>query len=123
MVRGDVLSLKTKDYVTLARIAGVSAPVIMVRHLLPNILGTLMVITSLLMGQVILMEASLSFLGLGLAPGAPAWGIMVAEGRAQLVEVWWLAFFPGAAITVVVMALNLLGDWLTDALDPRFEVV
>lgn len=123
MVRGDVISVQGRDYVTLARIAGVSAPRIMIRHILPNVTNTLMVVSSLLLGQVILMEASLSFLGLGLPPGAPAWGIMVSEGRAVLIDAWWLALFPGLAITLVVMAMNALGDWLRDALDPGLQVL
>lgn len=123
MVRGDVLSVRNRDYVTLAKIAGVAAPLIVFRHVLPNVLNTLMVVSSMLMGQVILLEASLSFLGLGLPPGAPAWGIMVSEGRAVLVDAWWLSLFPGLAITLVVLATNLLGDWLRDALDPRLSVL
>jgi peptide/nickel transport system permease protein len=123
MVRGDVLSVQSRDFVTLAKIAGVGAPTIMVRHILPNVTNTLMVVTSLLLGQVILLEASLSFLGLGLPPGAAAWGIMVSEGRSVLVEAWWLSLFPGLAITVVVISMNLLGDWLRDALDPRLQLL
>jgi peptide/nickel transport system permease protein len=123
MIRGDVISVRGRDFVTLATIAGVSTPKIMVRHILPNVANTLMVVTSLLLGQVILLEASLSFLGLGLPPGAPAWGIMVSEGRSVLVDAWWLALFPGLAITLVVLALNLMGDWLRDALDPRLQVL
>ena len=77
-----------------------------------------MVLTSVSVGQVILLEASLSFLGLGLAPGDPAWGILVAEGREFLTQAWWIALFPGVVITVVVMAFNFFGDWLRDYLDP-----
>jgi peptide/nickel transport system permease protein len=80
-----------------------------------------MVVTSILVGQVILLEASLSFLGLGLAPGAPAWGIMVAEGRSVILSLWWLALFPGLAITIVVLAFNFFGDWLRDTLDPKLR--
>ena len=78
-----------------------------------------MVVTSLLIGQVILLEASLSFLGLGLPPGDPAWGIMVAEGRSVILNVWWLSLLPGLAITIVVLAFNFFGDWMRDALDPK----
>ena len=123
MVRGDVLSVKVQDFVTLARITGVSTPMVMWRHIFPNIVNTLTVISSLLVGQIILLEAALSFLGLGLAPGAPAWGIMVAEGRDILLEVWWLSLFPGLAITIVVLAFNFFGDWLRDTLDPRLRQV
>lgn len=121
MIRGDVLTVKGYDFVTLARITGVRAPVILWRHIFPNVANTLMVITSLMVGQIILLEAALSFLGLGLSPGAPAWGIMVAEGHGVILDVWWLALFPGVAITVVVLAFNFFGDWLRDYLDPRLR--
>jgi peptide/nickel transport system permease protein len=121
MIRGDVLAIKELDFVTFARIAGLSTPVIILRHIFPNTINTLMVITSLSVGQVILLEASLSFLGLGLPPGAPAWGIMVSEGRSVILDVWWLALFPGLAITAVVLALNFFGDWMRDTLDPKLR--
>lgn len=121
MIRGQVLSIKQRDFVTLARIAGVSAPVIVARHVFPNTVNLLLVLTSLRIGQVILLEASLSFLGLGLPPGAPAWGIMVSEGRAGILDTWWLALFPGLAITFVVLAFNFLGDWVRDFLDPKLR--
>ncbi len=121
MIRGDVLSIKEREYVTLARIAGVNSPTIMARHIFPNVVNTLMVLTSIQVGQVILLEASLSFLGLGLAPGAPAWGIMVSEGRDVIVDMWWLSLFPGVAVTIVVMAFNFFGDWLRDYLDPKLR--
>ena len=123
MIRGDTLSIRERDYVILAKIAGVSPPVVIIRHVFPNVVNTLMVLTSIQVGQVILLEASLSFLGLGLAPGSPAWGIMVAEGRNVILDMWWLALFPGVAITVVVMAFNFLGDWLRDYLDPKLRRV
>ena len=121
MVRGDVLTVKGYDFVTLARITGVKAPVILWRHIFPNVANTLMVITSLMVGQIILLEAALSYLGLGLSPGAPAWGIMVAEGQEVILDVWWLSLFPGVAITVVVLAFNFFGDWLRDYLDPKLR--
>jgi peptide/nickel transport system permease protein len=121
MIRGDVLAIKELDFVTASKIAGVSAPVIIARHIFPNTINTLMVITSLQVGQVILLEASLSFLGLGLPPGAPAWGIMVAEGRNVILEVWWLSLLPGLAITIVVLAFNFFGDWVRDTLDPKLR--
>lgn len=121
MIRGDVLAVRDQDFVTLARITGVSTPTILWRHIFPNTVNTLMVVTSILVGQVILLEAALSFLGLGLEPGAAAWGIMVAEGRSVAVSSWWLALFPGVAITVVVLALNFFGDWLRDTLDPKLR--
>ena len=121
MIRGDVLAVKTQDFVTLARIDGVSPPVLILRHIFPNVINTLMVITSLLVGQVILLEAALSYLGLGLPPGANSWGIMVAEGKEVIVDVWWLSLFPGLAITIVVLAFNFIGDWLRDTLDPKLR--
>jgi len=121
MIRGEVLGTKERDFVLLARILGVSPTMIMLRHLFPNVINTLMVMISLTIGQVILLEASLSFLGLGMKPGEPAWGIMVAEGRAQLLTVWWLALLPGIMITIVVMACNFFGDWLRDYLDPKLR--
>ena len=121
MIRGDTLSIKERDYVILARIAGVSPPIIILRHIFPNVVNTLMVLTSLQVGQVILLEASLSFLGLGLAPGSPAWGIIVSEGRNVILDMWWLSLFPGVAITIVVMASNFFGDWLRDFLDPKLR--
>ena len=121
MIRGDVLAIKELDFVTFAKIAGLSMPMIIARHIFPNTINTLMVITSLQIGQVILLEASLSFLGLGLPPGDPAWGIMVAEGRSVILDVWWLALFPGLAITAVVLAFNFFGDWLRDTLDPKLR--
>ncbi|MDA1219227.1 MAG: ABC transporter permease [Chloroflexi bacterium] len=121
MIRGDVLAIKELDFITSAKIAGVPAPIIIARHIFPNTINTLMVITSLQVGQVVLLEASLSFLGLGLPPGAPAWGIMVAEGRQLIVEVWWLSLLPGLAITIVVLAFNFFGDWMRDTLDPKLR--
>ena len=121
MLRGEVLSIRDRDFVVLAQIYGVSPGMIVWRHLFPNVINTLMVLTSVSVGQVILLEASLSFLGLGLAPGDPAWGILVAEGREFLTQAWWIALFPGLIITVVVMAFNFFGDWLRDYLDPRLR--
>ena len=121
MIRGDVLSIKELDFVTFAKIAGLSTPMIILRHVFPNTINTLLVITSLQIGQVILLEASLSFLGLGLPPGDPAWGIMVSEGRTVLLQVWWLSLLPGLAITIVVLAFNFFGDWMRDTLDPKLR--
>ena len=121
MIRGDVLSIKELDFVTFAKIAGLSMPMIIWRHIFPNTINTLLVITSLSIGQVILLEASLSFLGLGLPPGDPAWGIMVSEGRSVILDVWWLSLLPGLAITIVVLAFNFFGDWMRDTLDPKLR--
>ena len=119
--RGEVLSVKECDFVTLAVVAGVPALIIMWRHVFPNVVNTILIVISLLVGQTILLEASLSFLGVGVPPGDPAWGIMVSEGRDQIFDIWWLALFPGLAITIVVMAMNFFGDWLRDTLDPRLR--
>jgi peptide/nickel transport system permease protein len=121
MIRGEVLSIKQLDFVVAAQVAGLSTPRIIIRHVFPNTISVMMVITSLLMGQVILLEASLGFLALGLPPGAPAWGVMVSEGRGVILDMWWLSLFPGLAITSVVLAFNFLGDWLRDTLDPRLR--
>jgi peptide/nickel transport system permease protein len=121
MIRGEVLNVRNRDFVMVARITGVSGPVILWRHIFPNVVNTLLIIATLLVGQTILLEASLSFLGLGLEPGAAAWGLMVAEGRDVLIDMWWLALFPGLVITAVVMAFNYFGDWLRDTLDPKLR--
>ena len=121
MIRADVLTIKGMDFVTFSRIAGVPIPIIICRHIFPNTVNTLMVITSLQVGQVILLEASLSFLGLGLPVGDPAWGIMVSEGKSVILDVWWLSLLPGIAITAVVLAFNYFGDWMRDALDPKLR--
>ena len=122
-VRGEVLSIKERDYVILARIAGLSEPMIIMRHIFPNVVNTLLIVTSLQVGNVILTEASLSFLGLGLPPGDPAWGIMVAEGRDFIIDAWWLSLLPGLVIVAVVLAVNFFGDWLRDTLDPKLRRV
>ncbi len=120
-VRGEVLSLKTRDYVALAKVAGASTFRILLWHLLPGVINTVIVIATLRVGQLILTEATLSFLGAGIPPPTPAWGAMVADGRGYLNDAWWVAFFPGACIFLVVMSLNFLGDWLRDRFDPRLR--
>ena len=123
MVRGEVLQLKNMDYVALARVAGASPLRIMLVHLLPGTMNTLIVVATLQVGTVILVEASLSFLGAGVPPPIPAWGSMVAEGRDRLADAWWIATVPGIAILLTVMSLNLFGDWLRDKLDPRLRQI
>lgn len=118
LLYGEVLSLKDRDYVVLARVAGAKPIWIMARHILPNIANTVIVLATLDLGTVILFEAALSFLGLGIPPPTPAWGLMTAEGRQYLASAWWIATLPGMAIAYTVLAVNLLGDWLRDALDP-----
>lgn len=121
--RGESLSIRERDYVTLARVAGASHLRIMLRHILPNVVNTLIVLAMLQVGRVILLEASLSFLGVGLPPPQPAWGLMVAEGRGLITSAWWIAAVPGVAIVLTIISLNLFGDWLRDALDPRLRQV
>jgi len=121
VIRGQVLTLMTLDFIAQARIAGAGAWRIITRHLLPNTLNTLVVLITLQVGYVIIVEASLSFLGAGIPPPTPAWGSMIAEGRDFVTSAWWVSFFPGLAILLVVLAFNLLGDWLRDTLDPRLR--
>ncbi|MBI3827273.1 MAG: ABC transporter permease [Candidatus Rokubacteria bacterium] len=121
VVRGEVLTVKGRDFVALARVHGCSHVRIMAMHILPNVTNTFMVLLSLHIGFVILVEASLSFLGAGIPPPTPSWGQMVADGRGQIASAWWLSFLPGVAILLVVLAFNLFGDWLRDWLDPRLR--
>jgi len=121
ITRGQFLALREEEYVQAARAVGASSLRIIWRHLLPNSLAPLLVQLSLGMGQVILIEASLSFLGLGAQPPTPSWGSMLSSGRAYLLTASWLTLFPGLAIMVVVLGFNLIGDGLRDALDPRLS--
>jgi peptide/nickel transport system permease protein len=121
VIRGEVLSLRERDFVAQARIAGCSSSRIMLTHLFPNILNTLVVLLSLQVGWVIIVEASLSFLGAGIPPPTPTWGSMIAEGRDYIATAWWVSFFPGLAILATVLSFNLFGDWLRDALDPKLR--
>src|SRR6266403_321492 len=121
VIRGQVLTLMELDFITQARIAGASAWRIILRHLFPNTLNTLVVLTTLQVGYVIIVEASLSFLGAGIPPPTPAWGSMISEGRDFVTSAWWVSFLPGLAILLVVLAFNLLGDWLRDTLDPKLR--
>jgi peptide/nickel transport system permease protein len=118
MARGETLRVKKLDYVDLARTAGASHLRIMLRHILPNIAGALIVLATLQVGTVIVLEASLSFLGVGVPPPTPSWGSMVSDGRNFIASAWWVSLIPGAAVLVVVLAANLLGDALTDHLNP-----
>ena len=122
-VRGEVLSIRERDFVARARVSGNSHLRIIVRHILPNVANTIVVLATLQVGSVIILEAALSFLGVGIPRPTPAWGLMVADGRQLIVSAWWIAFFPGLAITLTVFALNLLGDWVRDRLDPKVTQV
>jgi peptide/nickel transport system permease protein len=121
IARGETLSLKEREFVAAARALGAPARHVVTRHLLPNVLPPLMVVTTFSVARTIIAEASLSFLGLGLPPPTPSWGAMLDEGRNYITTGWWLALFPGLAILLLVLAINLCGDWLRDALDPRME--
>ncbi|MFC1492016.1 ABC transporter permease [Nitrospinota bacterium] len=119
VIRGGVMALKEFDYVMGAKAAGCRTPRILMRYLLPNVLSPAIVIATLYLGRMIIIEASLSFLGMGVPPPTPTWGGMLADGRAFLDTAWWLALFPGLAIMFTVLGVNLLGDWVRDALDPQ----
>ncbi|MCJ7493068.1 MAG: ABC transporter permease [Deltaproteobacteria bacterium] len=119
VVRAEVLSLREKEYVMAVRALGGSNGRIIFNHLLPNVVPPIIVIITLEMARMIIMEAALSFLGLGIQPPTPTWGGMLADGRVYLVTSWWLATFPGVVIMLVVLGINLLGNWLRDILDPR----
>ncbi len=121
MARGETLKVREMDYVTLAKTAGVSVPIVMFRHILPNVVNSLIVLATFNIGTTITLEASLSFLGAGIPPPIPSWGSMTAEGREWLVSAWWVSFMPGLVITMVVLAGNIFGDWLRDRLDPKLR--
>jgi peptide/nickel transport system permease protein len=122
VIRGEVLSLKERDFVRLAVVAGCSKWKIMRKHLLPNVLNSAIVIATLMLGVVIVTEAALSFLGVGVPPPKPAWGLMLADGKKGLMAgYWWLTVFPGACIVLMVLSANLLGDWLRVKLDPQLR--
>jgi peptide/nickel transport system permease protein len=124
VVRGEVLSLREKEFVQAARCIGVSPMSIMFRHILPNVMGSIIVIASFAVAGTILAEAALSFLGLSVGPDVPTWGGMVAAGRDQIITgQWWIYSFPGLAIMLTVLGINLIGDWLRDYLDPRLNNV
>jgi peptide/nickel transport system permease protein len=122
VIRGEVLSLKQREFVRLAIVAGCSKRVIMWRHILPNVINSAVVLATLMLGVVIVTEASLSFLGVGVPPPKPAWGLMMADGKKGLmVGYWWLTVLPGLCIMLMVLSANLLGDWLRVKLDPQLR--
>jgi peptide/nickel transport system permease protein len=122
LVRGEMLSEKTQEYVEAARATGQNHLAIIAREILPNIIQSVFVLGTLRIGYMIIMEASLSFLGLGIPPRIPAWGSMVAEGRDYMLVAWWVSTFPGIAIVILVLAINLFGEGLRDILDPRLKI-
>lgn len=121
VVRGTVLSARETEYVTAARVSGAGGPTIMLRHILPNILPPVIVLATLGIAGAIILGSTLSFLGLGVKPPAPEWGSMLSDGRTMMRHHWWVSFFPGLAIMLTVLSINLLGDGLRDALDPRLR--
>jgi len=122
LVRGEMLAEKPKEYVEAAKVVGQSHPVIIASEILPNIIQSVFVLGTLRMGFMIITEASLSFLGLGIQPPTPAWGSMVASGRDYLLTAWWMSTLPGIAILILVLSINLFGEGLRDILDPRLKV-
>lgn len=123
LVRGETLALKQQEFVALARIAGCSNLTIMLRHIVPNLAPSILVLATLHVGYVIVLEAALSFLGVGIPPPTPSWGVMVADGRGLIEQAWWISILPGVAILVTVLSLNILGDWVRDRLDPKLRQV
>lgn len=123
VIRGEVLTLKERDFIARARVAGCSHLRILLVHLFPNTVNTLLVLLTLQVGWVIIVEASLSFLGAGIPPPTPAWGSMVSSGREYVDTAWWVSALPGVAIMLAVIAFNLFGDWLRDTLDPKLRQV
>lgn len=120
-IRGEALSIREQDFVAAARVAGSSPIKIMFKHFFPNVIPTLLVLITLQVGYVIILAASLSFLGAGVPPPAADWGVMVSDGRALIQTAWWISMFPGFAILMTVLAMNNIGDWLRDKLDPKLR--
>jgi peptide/nickel transport system permease protein len=119
VIRAEVLSLREREFIQASVALGASGARLILIHLLPNVFGSAMVLATLTMARVVIAEASLSFLGLGIPPPNPSWGSMLADGRQYLAVAWWSCVFPGLALMCTVIAINLLGDWLRDVLDPR----
>jgi peptide/nickel transport system permease protein len=123
VVRGEVLSVREEQFVWAARSIGCSAARTMWRYILPNVAASIIVVGTLLIANMIIFEASLSFLGLGVPSNIPTWGRIVSDGREYVATEWWISLFPGLAILVTVMGINLLGDWLRDELDPKSRIL
>jgi peptide/nickel transport system permease protein len=123
VIRGVALSIKQREFVTLAKVTGCSNLKILLKHILPNIVDTIVVMATLQLGVAIIIEASVTFLGLGIQPPGTAWGLIVAEGRKYMSTAWWIPTFAGLAIMITVLGANLTGDWLRDKLDPRLRQI
>jgi peptide/nickel transport system permease protein len=120
-IRGSVLSIKEKEFVLAARSVGTRHRVILLRHVFPNVLSPILVLATVRVANIIIWESGLSFLGMGVPPPMPTWGRMLAEGRVYITDAWWLVTLPGLAIMLTILSINLLGDGLRDALDPRLR--
>jgi peptide/nickel transport system permease protein len=123
IIRGETLSVKQRDYVVMAKVLGCPNTRILREHIFPNIIDSAMIIATMQLGNAVMLEASLSFLGLGIQPPQVAWGKMIAESRLYIATAWWLPTFPGIALFVTVLGANLLGDWLRDKLDPKLRQI
>lgn len=122
VVRGSTLSIREKDYINGAKAVGAGEVRILARYVLPNVLTPVLVVSTLYIGRMILIESSLSFLGIGVPATTPTWGGILGDGRAYIDTAWWIAFFPGLAIMITVLSVNLLGDWLRDYFDPKIDI-
>lgn len=122
-VRAETLSLRERDFINRAKVAGIGDLRIIATHILPNVTNTIVVMATLQIGVIIILESTLSFLGIGIPRPLPAWGLIVADGRALVIVAWWISFFPGMAILLVVLSVNLFGDWLRNRLDPKLRNV
>jgi peptide/nickel transport system permease protein len=123
IIRSTVLQLREAEFIQQAKVAGCSSRRILWRHITPNVTNTFVVLFTLQLATVIIAEASLSFLGMGVPPPEPSWGLMLSDGRRFVDTAWWISVFPGVAITLVVLSVNMLGDWLRVRLDPKFRQV
>jgi len=123
VIRGEVMSVKERDFVALARVAGASGTQIMFRHIFPNVAHTMVVMLTLQAGYTIIVEATLSFLGAGIPPPTPVWGGLISRGREYIRIAWWIPFFPGMALALIVLSFNMLGDWLREIIDPKLRQV
>ena len=123
VVRGETLSLKERDFVALAKVTGCGSARILAVHIFPNLINTVLVLASLQLGRAILVEAGITFLGLGIQPPATAWGLIISDGRIYMSTAWWIPTFAGMAIMITVLGTNLFGDWLRDKLDPKLRQV
>lgn len=121
VARAETRSIRERDFVKAARISGTGLVRLLVVHILPNVINSIVVLATLDIGKVIIFESGLSFLGLGVQPPTPSWGAMLADGRKYVNIAWWLSTFPGLAIMVVVLGVNFLGDWVRERLDPKFQ--